>query len=234
MNSKLKPECLQYLIKKTGLAEKTIRNQITSLRSTSPGITINGAAHMMAKQYKGSLLGKLTDEDKASLPNLELDRSKVRLPAAKPRVKERIVSVLVYDTDNPFIKGHINEVNRAYTYGCYTSVNILARKVIENLIVDILIAKYPPNSKENKEKYYDTAKKRTKDFSVILQNLYDCRHEFEPKKVKMIQRLHAKAKAFKDEANDKVHSWYYLVRRQKEIEDIEIQFMIDLIKAIQS
>ena len=46
--------------------------------------------------------------------------------------------------------------------------------------------------------------------------------------------MHSKAKAFKDEANNKAHSWYYLVKRRKEIEDIEIQFMIDLIKGIQS
>jgi len=234
MSSVLKPEALEFLKKKTGLAEKTLRNQITKLRSKSPGITINGAAHMLAMQHKTSLLGKLSDEDKASLPNLELDRSKVKLPQAKPRTKEKILNVLVYDTDDPFIKGHITEVNRAFTYSCFTSVNILARKVIENLIIDILIAKYPSSSKENKEKYYDTAKRRNKDFSVILQNLYDSRHDFEPKKVRMIQRLHSKAKAFKDEANNKAHSWYYLVKRRKEIEDIEIQFMIDLIKGIQS
>lgn len=231
----LKQESLDFLKQKTNLTEKTIRNKIAMLRRKYPNVSVGGAAHMLAMQYGSSLVTKLSDEDKASIPNLELEASKVTLVKAKSRTKEKLETILNYDTTDPFIKGHVKEINRAFTHGCYTSVNILARKVVENLVIDILIAKYPPEkSKENKEKFYDVAKRRNKDFSEVLRNLHDSRHDFDPPKDKMIQRLYEKAKAFKNQANDKVHSWYYLVKTRKEIEDTEIQVMIDLIRLIQS
>src|SRR3989344_6112020 len=56
--------------------------------------------------------------------------------------KLTIREVFDYSTTDHFKKGHVEELNKAYTFTCNTAVFILARKIVENLIIDILKAKY--------------------------------------------------------------------------------------------
>ena len=147
--------------------------------------------------------------------------------------KERIIKVIDYDSDDYFINGHITELNKAYNSGCYTCVNILIRKIIENLIIDILRKKFPPTTQENTELYYNTSKRQYKDFSVILDNLYTKRTDFPLDCKKIIERLVSLTKKLKDDANDKTHSWFYLVTTKKEINELELQTIIELIKKIE-
>ena len=146
---------------------------------------------------------------------------------------EKLIELISYDSSNFFIKGHITEFNRAYTFKCYTGAYILSRKIIENLIIDILQVKYPPDvNQHNKELYWDINQKRFKDFSIILKNLYNKKDDFGSKN-KAIERLYQLARKFKDGANDKTHSWFHLVARPGELEDLQLQDMIELIKSIE-
>ena len=142
--------------------------------------------------------------------------------------KKPIEKIIEYDTDNPFIKGHVEEVNRAYTHGCYTSVFILSRKIIENLIMDILREKY----KENINPCYDTDQKRLKDFSIILKILEDKKNDF-CEKGKAVSKLHQLAGKLKDRTNDATHSWYYLVKKKNEIEELDLPQIMDLIRELE-
>ena len=72
--------------------------------------------------------------------------------------------------------------------------------------------------KENLEMYYDLARRRTKDFSVILTNLSQKSFNFAPDDVLVI-RIVTLCGEFKDDANDKTHSWYHLVTKKKELDD---------------
>lgn len=146
--------------------------------------------------------------------------------------KLRIIEVISYDTDDHFISGHFSELNRAYTFGCYTSVFILARKIVENLIIDILKQYFPEKKKGNKELYFDTAKGRLKDFGVILKNLYSKRNDFGTEN-KAIERLYKLSDSLKDDANDKTHSWYHLVENRKEIDNLNLVAIFELIKKIE-
>lgn len=235
MAAKLNPEVVKLLHKKTGLKESTLRKEISNLRSTYPTATPNAIAQIIAMQREKTVWQKLTPEDKASLPHLDVKRTRhiVSAKSTKKNTKS-IKTIIKYDTNDYFKRGHIDEINRAYTNKCYTSVFILTRKVIENLIVEILVNKFPATTRENKELYYDITQKRFKDFSVILKNLFDKRHEFEPKHVKTIEALYKQALKFKDEANDATHSWYHLVEKEREIDDLKIQTMIELIKNLES
>jgi len=228
----LNPKILEFLSKKTSKAKATIRKNISLLRSKYPSCTLNAVAHIYAMQQGTTVLQKLDEEDRESLPNLDIKKKKIVVEERKLHKKEKIIQLIKYDTDDYFIMGHIHEINRAYTKECYTAANILARKVIENLIIDILREKFPPTSRINKELYYDTNKGRFKDFSVILDNLYKKRNEFGIDGKKIIERLHSKAKKIKQDANDKTHSWFYLVERKKEIDDLEFQVIIELIKKL--
>ena len=230
---KLKPEILRKITEKTGLKERTIRKEISFLRRKYPRCTLNAIAQLYATQHGFSIMQKLSKEDKETLPNLEIEKTVVKMKRKKIKEKEKILELIKYETNDYFQKGYIKEVNRAYTEKCYTSAYILSRKVVENLILDIIRTKFPQNTLVNKELYYDVHRKRYKDFEIILKTFYDKRHEFNVNSIKPIERLYEKAKNFKDRANDTTHSWFYLVTKKKEIDDLDIQSMIILIKHIE-
>jgi len=233
MQVSINPKIVDYLVKKTGLAEGTIRKNISLIKSDYPSCTSNAAAQIFAKSRGFSLMQKLSQDDKITLSNIEFKKQKFVVNQKKSIKKEKTIKIFDYKTDDYFKKGHIEEINKAYTKGCYTSVHILARKIIENLIREILSTKYPPEKKVNKELYFDISQNRFKDFSVILKNLYDKRHDFDPEKIKIIERLNQKASKFKKDSNDATHSWYHLINNKKEIDDLDIQLIIELIKKLE-
>ncbi|MGD8456017.1 MAG: hypothetical protein PVF83_06515 [Anaerolineales bacterium] len=234
MSAPLDKKILTYLAKKTGKKEKTIRNNLSKLSANFPSTTQNGLAQIYAQQNGFSILNRLSKEDKQSIPNNKVINAAVTIKRKQFTTKRKIIELIKYDTDNYFVSGHIKEINKTYTNGCYTSVHILARKIIENKIREVLSNKFPPTTKENKELYFNISQNRFKDFSVILKTLYDKRKEFEPKKIKVIESLYKKAKKFKDESNDATHSWYSLIERKSEIDDLNLQSMIELIKQLES
>ncbi len=229
---KLNPKIIKYLERKIGQKEATIRTNISLLKRKFSGSTSNAVAHIYAQKNGYSVMRMMDQEDKKSLPNIEVNKP-IKITQEKPVKKEKIIRFISYDSSDHFIKSHILEVNRAYTKGCLTSVNILIRKIIENLIIDILRKKFPPNG-TNIGLYYDTNQTRYKDFSVILDNLYQKRTEFDGTDAKkIIERLVPLAKKIKDDANDKTHSWFYIVSSKKELDDLCINDIIELIKKLE-
>ena len=88
--------------------------------------------------------------------------------------------------------------------------------------------KYPQNKKENIELYFDTGRGRTRDFSEILSNLRKHSTDFGPDK-SLLERILSRADQFKDDANDKTHSWYHIVKSRKELDDTNFQDIIEMI-----
>jgi len=233
--AQLNPKILDKLSKKLGLERSTVRQQISRLKQNHARCTLNAVAQIYAKQNGETVMQQLTAEDKASLPHIEQNSDKIKI-SIKPREKqEKIKPFITYESNDHFIKGHINELNRAYTYKCYTSVYILSRKIVENLIVDILQKKYPPEvSLENKELYWDVVQKRFKDFSIIIKNLFNKKDDFLPAKSKAVERLYQLANKFKGSANDKTHSWFHLVSNPNELNELQLQDMLELIIKIEN
>jgi len=231
--SKLNPEIVNMLAQKIGLSESTVKKNIYLLRKDYANCSPNALAQIFARSKGYSVIRKLSKEDRNTLPNVEFTKPTIKIKQKRSKKKEKQLNIIEYETNDYFKKGHIEEINKAYSNGCYTSVHILARKIIENLIREILSKKFPPTKKANKELYFDISQKRFKDFGVILRNLYDKRNDFEPDKIKIVQRLYQKTKGFKDDSNDATHSWYHLINKKKEIDDLNIQLIIELIKKLE-
>ena len=227
--NRLNPRILRTLVGKTQLAESTIRSQLSRLRTKYPSCTQNAVAQIYAQKKNLTVLGMLDADDRKSLQALQIEPIKERQTRNKQRPTVRIIDHISYETDDMFKKGHIKEFNRAFSKGCYTSANILARKIVENLIIDILRKRFPSNSKENTSLYYDIDRGRYKDFSRILENLNKKRTEFAIDDRKPVERLVSRANRLKGDANDKAHSWYFLVRTKKEIEDLDLPAIIGLV-----
>ena len=228
----LNNKIVSYLAEKLNKSPTTIRKDIYILKGSYGSCTSNAVAQIYAKQHGSSVLKKLDAEDKACLPNIQVN-APIVIQGKKIEKKEKIHNFFDYDTTGYFIKEHIKEVNRAYTKGCFTCANILIRKIIENLIIDILRSKYPPNSLQNKQLYFDTVKNRYLDFSIVLNNLYSKKTDFGVDEKKIIERLHQLAKELKDSANDKTHSLYYIVKQRRELDDMDIRSIIELIKKLE-
>jgi hypothetical protein len=221
-------EILNQLHRLTGLTEGTIRKEISILRRRYASLPINTVAQIFAVQRGFSVVRKLTSVERAALPNLEIGKPLRTKEVAKKQKSRRIIKFVKYETTNTFIKGHVTETNKAYTSGCYTAAFILCRKIIENLLTDIIRRKYPSNKKENVEIYFDTRRGRTRDFSEILKNLRQHSKDFGPDEV-LLERIIQQSDRFRDDANNKTHSWYHLVRNKKELDDTNIQDIIDMI-----
>ena len=158
MASRLNPEIREKLEVITGLSGKSLGEKITRMTTENPGLTRNAAAQLIAQTHHKSVMQKLEDADKASLHDyLALHRTPApRLPApmtvrqvSRRKVARESKSFRAFDGYTPrkddkfFAGGYIAEVGRAYGAECYTCTLILIRKIVENLIIDILEKKFP-------------------------------------------------------------------------------------------
>ena len=235
MAKQLKKEILRYLLKKLkGRKEGIIRSRISQIRNKSPNLTLNAAAHVYAQKNGFSILGRLDEEDRASLSTISaLQIISVPSRSTKGGYKRPEVIFVKYPVKNRFQQRHLEEINKAYNCNCYTAVFVLCRKVIENLIIDLLIKIFPEKLRKNRELYFNIDQKRFHDFSVILDNLYKKRQKFPPITINTIERLYKKAKSFAKDANSYAHSWFYIANK-KELDDINVQEIFDLIQSIES
>ena len=227
----LNPKIIEVLRKKTGKAKQTIKNDISKLRSDFPGAPINSVAHIYARQNDTSVLAKLTTEEKEKVPNVEIPKPR-KIRVKSNQKNQKLSKIIKFSSSNKFIRGHIEETNRAYSSKCYTATYILIRKILENLLIDIIRQKFPPGKKkENLEMYYDLNQKRTKDFSAILKIFEKNASKFAPDD-SLVKRIVKLCREFKDDANDKTHSWYHLVSKKKELDDKNPQYILDLIEQL--
>jgi len=226
------PRQLRNKIKAETIQEKIAdRNLALLLLAYKKGIDVYKPRYKVTEKKLKKLDEHLTTIRK--LHSIPLTKpSELGQKMLKHREKEKIIPFIKYETDDRFRKAHVDEVNRAYTHQCYTSAFILCRKIIENLLTDIIRKKFPQDKKENIELYFDTAKGRTKDFSEILSNLRKKASDFGPDK-KTLERLISLSEPFKDDANNKAHSWYHIVRNRSELDKKNIQDIIDIIVIIE-
>ncbi len=224
----LNPKILDYLHQKLGKPISTIRSAISVLKREYPLSTSNAVAHIYAQQHGVSVRRLISKEDKLTIPPIRIEKPEPLRLKRKAKSAEQMKEIIKFETTDYFLQKHIREINRAYTKQCYTCVFVLTRKVLENMIIGILKAKYP----NDRALYFDTTKYRNLDFSVVLDNLFQKRNEFDSDRKEAIERLHQKLKPFKSDANDKVHSLYHIVENPNEIDDWNLDTIIALIEKI--
>lgn len=95
------------------------------------------------------------------------------LQSLQPPVAEEFIKVTSIPDD--FYEKLINEINQLHGAGLPFSLSILIRKLLENLIIDILRKRY---GRQQVSLYYDTSRRRFHDFSILLQNLDSHKADF--------------------------------------------------------
>jgi hypothetical protein len=222
-------EILEILVKKSKRSEKTVRNRLSTLHQKYSGLTMNQVAQIFALENGFSVRSKLSRDERATFPNLEIQKPITIVKKSKTSGEKVILKQFIkYQTTDTFIEGHIDETNRSYTYGCYTACFILCRKIIENMLTDVIRKKYPQNSLQNLEMFYDTSRNRTRDFSEIISTLRRHSNDFGPDRT-LLERILTRAEQLKDEANNKTHSWFHIVKTPKELQEMHVQDILDMI-----
>jgi len=77
-------------------------------------------------------------------------------------------NLIKHNFKEEFFSKLVIEINRAYGFQLYNSTLILLRKLIENLLIDLLRTKY---GMKKIDKFYNKDKGRHHDFSKLLENL---------------------------------------------------------------
>lgn len=226
--SKLKPEILDLLVEITKLDKKSVIEKVSRKKSSNLALTSNAAAYLIAKEHGRTITGRLNDEDRIALKDFQAQPTRpvsvvsraiqnIRSNRNVNRGKSNKKPLINYQSTNAnayFVNEHIRELTDAYYAGCYTAVFILFRKIVENLIIDLLKAKFPNRI----ELVFSIGQRRYHDFSVVLQNLYDERKAFSHDGEKAIERLYGLLTPFKKDANDKAHSWFHIVKSPDEVD----------------
>ncbi|MBA7502611.1 hypothetical protein ES706_01204 [subsurface metagenome] len=226
----LDPRILEVLKRNTRsrISESAIPVALSRIRNKMPFLTLNAAAEIFARKRKFSVARYLKEVDRESLKSVEI----VKVSIQQPSSKKRIFEIVRYNTDNKWLKAHLDEINKTYTYGCYTSTFVMCRKVLENLIIyHILRKKYPDRNRDHREKYYNLSRNRFHDFSVLLKNLRESSKDFGTERG-LVKRICQLTDAFKETANEMTHSLYH-VAIKKEIDNLCFQQILDLIKELE-
>lgn len=233
MGRVLPKEIREHLIKTLGVTKKSLAVRISETKHKHPQLTPAAAAEVLARKKAKTIMRFLDDEDRKTLATVVNSDAKapmtIRTTIGKGGKRALQKPILVFPSTNHFIERHIAEINGTYHANCCTATFILCRKVMENLIAQILKTKFP--SVKDRGLYEDATSRRSLDFSVILDNFYKSRTKFSISGSSAIDRIKQKATPFKNDANDKAHSLFHIASR-KEIEDANVQEIFDLITVV--
>lgn len=126
-----------------------------------------------------------------------------------------------------------DQINRAFTYGIFPAVQILSRKFLESLIVDILRKKY---GQQRVELFYDTSRRRFLGFEALLKNIHDRIGDFASTSPAFDEAFLKKIDEFREQGNSSAHTIELSLKKEdleKDSKDLEYIVKV-LVKVLNS
>jgi hypothetical protein len=129
-----------------------------------------------------------------------------------------------------------DEINLAYSISRLpNAVLLLSRKLIENLVYNLLEYKFGP---QGINIYYYVSQRRAHDFSVLLHNLEENKNKFQPNEIDLIEQFLKTVHPFRRDANSKAHKVMDYLDKMSSIGKFKIPEMVtillDLIAKVQA
>lgn len=154
------------------------------------------------------------------------------LRSIKIPVVDKFVDVTWLPDD--FYKRLVEEINLLYVNGLPMSLSILIRKLLENLIIDILRKKY---GTAELSLYYDTSRGRFHDFSVLLRNLDSKKNDFKYITSELDSSLIRRIDQYRETGNSGAHSIDIdlsidQISKDKDEINYLVQFLLRILKNI--
>lgn len=148
-------------------------------------------------------------------------------PISITTTKRKLPVLLDIKFNDFFYDSLKEEINRTYKFGLFTSTMFLSRKLLENLVIEILRIRYPPNVRGNLELYYYKDGKKFHNFTIILKNLESKKKDFDIDE-QLIFEFISLVKPFRPRANSNAHS-IVVISNEDEVLKYEIQKMVALL-----
>lgn len=123
-----------------------------------------------------------------------------------------------------FYKKLEEEINICYVASLPNASMILSRKLVENLLYEILDRKFP----KNPEIRFDLRKRRPFDFSVLIEKFESKRADFSPEIQDSIDKLLVLIKPFRRDANAKAHKVIEYLDTLEELDKHKVPEIVEL------
>lgn len=205
-----------------------VHNLFMSIVEYDEKLALNFIKYVINKEFD------LTDEtvinkDKGLLTALGLiDDGSIKTELEIPTVTiENYLNIKVFNNDFYYDLQH--EINKSYSFGIYTAVRMLSRKMIENLMIDILRKKYGTSEIEL---YYKPENGRFQGFDVLRKNLLEKVNtgDFDGISTEFNGEFFSKINRFRTQGNASAHSLELLVKKQNLTEDqVELSYIIKML-----
>lgn len=118
----------------------------------------------------------------------------------------------ITEVPDDFYKDLIDLINKCYAYGIYPAVLIFSRKLIENLLVDILRRKY---GMRNVDLFFDVKHGRFHGFNILLKNFESRIDEFKPIIPSLDRDFINKINEFRESGNSAAHALEIYVKKDE-------------------
>lgn len=141
--------------------------------------------------------------------------------------KRKLPVLLDIEFNDFFYDALKKEINKAYKFGLFTSTMFLSRKLLENLVIEILRIKYPQNVQGNLDIYYNARDGRFHDFTILLRNFEQKKDDFNVDK-QIISEFISLVKSFRPRANSNTHS-IVVISNEDEVLTYDIEKMAALL-----
>ena len=146
------------------------------------------------------------------------NRATITLPARSKFVKMK--------NKDHFYNVLTGEVNKAYASDMPNAVFVLSRKLIENLLIDLLRLKF----KTDTNIYYDKSRKRFQDLSVLISNLSKRKSLFVVDE-RDIEKIVPRLNKLREKSNATAHS-ITEITKMDEINDYDIPELIVILERL--
>jgi hypothetical protein len=117
------------------------------------------------------------------------------------------------------------EINDTYINNYPNAAFFLSRKLIENLIFNILEKKYPTDI----PLWYNTSTNSHHKLSQLITNLYNKRTDFKPNVQRYIDKFNIDVGTFRKEANSKAHNIFEYLSDRSDLKQFKINDLIQLL-----
>lgn len=203
--------CAEYNVKDlfSGKPYKDWHFQNPELTQT----TLNFLERVNEKEGKDITLGlmkrlynkvEVTEEDREKYPKLEILDSDDLTPEDFELVGligEEKKFLDLHEVPGNFYPSVVEQINRSYRFKIYHGAVILSRKLVENLVVDVLRNHYP----EDRDKYYE-GNGKFRNFGELIRVFEKIIDEYEHVSGSLNQSFIQKLHDFRHRANPSAHS----------------------------
>ena len=141
--------------------------------------------------------------------------------------------ITIKELPDNFYYDLIEYINRAYSYNIFPAVRILNRKLLENLIVDLLRKRF---GMSEIDLFYDTKNGRFHGFNVLLKNMKDKIEDLKPISAAIDHDFLNSINQFRISGNSSAHTIeLHVTKEEIDKEKADLMFIVKVLsKAIKS